>query len=202
MTTSIDFNNNNKNTLYLIIGPSGSGKSTLVHNIQQEFPWLTDVPSYTTRPKRCENETGHIFVTQEEFDKLDLIAYTKFNGYEYGVTKELLDQHSLYIIDKNGIESLYKYNYIRPIITIGLTIPEHICIERLKARGESDESIQSRIRNDMHMFEDYTSYCDILIDATQSQEAMLADFINKVAMFELEMIDDVDLSTVMLDSYI
>lgn len=170
-------------TLYCIVGPSGSGKSTLEYNIKKEFPWLTSVESYTTRPKRCENEQGHIFTTKEKFDTLDLIAYTNFNGYEYGVTEELLDEADLYVIDIEGIKTLRK-NYDRPMIVVGLQCDEETCKQRMLNR-DSLEKVEQRLQNDRVMFKDYTDYCDILIDANKSENEVLAQFIDKVAIFEL-----------------
>lgn len=173
-------------TLYCIIGPSGSGKSTLEKNIKNELPWLKSVESYTTRPPRYENEPGHVFVTKEEFDKFKLVAYTKFNGYEYGVTEELLDKADLYVIDLDGIKVL-KERYQRPMIVIGLTVNEETCKNRMSARLDSVEAINERIENDKKMFKDYEKYCDVIIDANGDENSVLAQFIDKVAEFEMKM---------------
>ena len=89
--------------LYCIIGPSGTGKSTLEENIKSEFNWLRSADSYTTRPPRYDGEHSHKFVSKEQFDKLKLLAYTRYNGYEYGVTKEILDNTDLYVVDLDGL---------------------------------------------------------------------------------------------------
>ena len=52
--------------IYLIVGKSGSGKTTLVEALKKYG--YTSIESYTTRPKRFEGETGHTFITEEEFD--------------------------------------------------------------------------------------------------------------------------------------
>ena len=64
--------------IFLIVGASGSGKTTIVEQLEQRYG-LTSIQSYTTRAARYVGEKGHIFVSDEEFDKLtDLIAYTEF----------------------------------------------------------------------------------------------------------------------------
>ena len=93
--------------LYCIIGPSGSGKSTVVEELNKMGFKSPD--SYTTRPKRFPEEGGHTYITQEEYDNLlNIVAYTHFNGYNYCVTKEMLDGCDFYIVDPDGIETLKK----------------------------------------------------------------------------------------------
>ena len=87
--------------IYLIVGKSGTGKTTMVNRLQNLGP---QVQSYTTRPKRSEDETGHIFVTDEEFDKLqNICAYTEYNGYRYAATQEQVDDATFYVIDPEGV---------------------------------------------------------------------------------------------------
>lgn len=172
-------------TLYCIIGPSGTGKTTLENNLKKEFNWLKSVESYTTRPKRFEQETGHIFISQEEFNNLkNLVAYTNFNGFNYGVTGSYLDQCDLYVIDLDGIITLKeKYQY-RDIIVIGLYANEHVCKYRMLNRGDSRHKVLERLEHDKEKFKGYFNYCDIILDANQSKEKVLADFIDKVTKFE------------------
>lgn len=87
-----------------LVGESGSGKSTLYDLLRDKGYKVVD--SYTTRSPRKENELGHTFVTQEEFNALrgDLIAYTNFNGYDYGTTHEQFKNSQFYIIDPDGVE--------------------------------------------------------------------------------------------------
>lgn len=87
--------------IYLIVGKSGTGKTTMVNRLQNLGP---QVQSYTTRPKRSEDETGHIFVTDEEFDRLqNICAYTEYNGYRYAATQEQVDNATFYVIDPEGV---------------------------------------------------------------------------------------------------
>ena len=55
--------------LYLWVGQSGSGKTTVVNYLEEVYSYKS-LQSYTTRPQRYEGETGHIFVTDPEFDEL------------------------------------------------------------------------------------------------------------------------------------
>ena len=55
---------------FIIVGESGSGKTTIVNELEKRYG-LTSVQSYTTRPKRYPDETGHTFVSEQEFFQLE-----------------------------------------------------------------------------------------------------------------------------------
>ena len=77
--------------IYLFVGPSGVGKTTIVEKLSRDYGFSV-VSSYTDRPMRYDGETGHVFLTKEEFDALpELCAYTEFNGHRYGVTSDMVD---------------------------------------------------------------------------------------------------------------
>lgn len=86
--------------LYLIVGKSGTGKTTIVDYLS---PIGVSIESYTTRPPRYMGERGHIFVSKEEFDKLDVVSYTEYNGYEYGVTPDQIESHTFFVVDPAGV---------------------------------------------------------------------------------------------------
>lgn len=91
--------------MFLIMGRTGSGKDTLA-NILAEKGW-TGVKSYTTRPKRHEDEDTHIFITAEEATTYtDKVATTTINGYEYFATASQVENASYYIIDPRGADEL------------------------------------------------------------------------------------------------
>lgn len=136
--------------LYLFVGKSASGKTTIVNLLEENYNYKP-VQSYTTRPARYEGETGHRFVTKEEFDALeDLAAYTVYNGNYYGATAKQLAEASTYVIDIPGVETLLKSqkNNPRPIRIIYLNAAVSTRIERMVDRDASDIEIISRLHND------------------------------------------------------
>lgn len=93
--------------MYLIVGRTGSGKDYLANLLTKEN--MKMVKSYTTRPKRHENEDTHIFITKEEADAItDKVATTEINGYEYFATASQVNESDIYIIDPNGVKELTK----------------------------------------------------------------------------------------------
>ena len=164
--------------LFLIIGPSGSGKSTLADDLEERYG-LKSVSSYTTRPARYKDEPNHIFISDEEFDSLgELVAYTEFNGYRYGITKEILDSKDLYVIDIDGAKMLKEKYRERPIYSFGLILSEREIIERMRKRGDTEEKIADRINHDKIAFKELSTFCDVLLSASFS-ETQLTDFTYK-----------------------
>lgn len=163
------------NCICLIIGQSGSGKTTIVEQLETKYK-LSSVKSYTTRKPRFKGETGHIFVSGENFDKLtDIIAYTEFAGNRYCATAEQVENNDLYVIDPKGIEfflKAYKGNKIPKIIYIDSDISTRYerMVQRSKEKGNShSDSVGmalSRIANDCGEFYDYihhSAYVDYTI---------------------------------------
>ena len=99
----------NNKPLHLFVGPSASGKTTVANELEKLG--YKQVKSYTTREPRSEEESGHIFVSKEEFDALEnMIAYTEYDGNFYCSTKEQLDEANIYVVDVPGVQTLIE-NY-------------------------------------------------------------------------------------------
>ena len=152
------------NCIFLIVGCSGSGKTTITEQLEQKYG-LKSIQSYTTRKPRYEGETGHIFISDEEFDKLtDMVAYTEFAGNRYCATAEQVENNDLYIIDPKGVDffmKAYKGSKTPKIIFISsnLTTRYERMVGRAETKGKShQEAIESsltRIVNDAGEFYDY-----------------------------------------------
>lgn len=136
--------------LYLFVGKSGSGKTTAANILEAQFDY-TQLQSYTTRPQRHENETGHIFISEEEFDELEnIVAYTKYNNYRYCATEDQLNHTDVYVVDIPGVETLLaKYtNKNRTICIIYFNVSINNRILRMVDRGDSDHAIIERLLQD------------------------------------------------------
>lgn len=93
--------------MYMIMGRTASGKDYFAELLKQHG--LSSVKSRTTRPKRFDEEDTHIFMPQNEADKItDRVAYTKIGEYEYFTTRDDVLDKDFYIIDPIGMVSLAK----------------------------------------------------------------------------------------------
>lgn len=137
------------NPLLLFVGPSGCGKTTVANELECTKTYKT-IQSYTTRAKRYEDEVGHIFISEDEFDNLnDIVAYTQYNGFRYCTTKEQLDEATTYVVDLPGVETLLQnYETTRQIIVFYFDTTVTTRINRMVDRGDSDAAIVSRLHND------------------------------------------------------
>ena len=86
-----------KGRLIVIAAPSGAGKTTLVHALIERNPEFVFSVSYTTRPKRPNEEHGrdYFFVSEAEFRRLDragefLESARVFDNY-YGTSRSQVE---------------------------------------------------------------------------------------------------------------
>lgn len=150
--------------IYLLVGESGSGKTTIQTMLEQKHG-LIPLKSYTTRPKRNSNEDNHIFITTEEFKKLEnLVAYTNFCRNEYCATAEQVETTDTYVIDPAGIDFMKKaYKGEKGIKIVYITSPIHTRIERMQKRHNNFSAVMERIVNDVIEFKDIKQSADYTI---------------------------------------
>lgn len=135
--------------LFLFVGRSASGKTTIANMLESDG--YSQISSYTTRPPRSENEKGHIFITDEEYEKLEnIMAFTLYNGYKYCTTLEQVKNADIYVVDVDGVSTLLdNYNLInRDIEIIYFDSTVYTRIQRMLSRGDSDTQIISRLLTD------------------------------------------------------
>lgn len=168
--------------LIALIGTSGSGKSTLVNKLCRKYGY-TSLKSYTTRAIRDDPEDihTHTFISPDRVAeyKNEIVADNWFNGSYYFCTKQQLDTADIYVTDREGLIKLYN-NYIgKDIIAIYLDVPPEIVAKRMEQRGDSNESILSRLQHDTEAFEGAKEMCDFVCpNLTQEQQGDICEFIN------------------------
>lgn len=145
--------------IVLIVGKSGSGKSTICDRLEKEYG-LRQVKSYTTRPRRGRDDNGHIFISDEELDRLeDICGFTTFDKHRYCATSKQIDNADLYIIDPKGVEYFMKSYVGKKIpMVIYINADEKIRRKRMKERGDSADKIRRRLSYDAHEFGDVEDY--------------------------------------------
>ena len=140
---------NKEHVLLCVLGRTSCGKDTLVSKLC-ERTGLTAITSYTTRPRRNNEGDTHIFSTREEYEQMqvegNVAAYTEIAGNIYWTTIDQLYEHSVYIIDYKGIETLRKLNLPNlRLVTVYINTPDDIRKERaLSKRGDDRLAFMKR----------------------------------------------------------
>ena len=141
--------------LYLVIGRSSSGKDSITAEVCKKLN-KTKVLSYTTRPKRPNEENTHIFIKPEEVQnyKDNIIAYTKIGEFEYFATLSQLHENDFYVIDPKGLKYLKRKLKKTDIELKVIYIYAEQKIRALRAlqRGDSLEVFNKRTKNENKQF--------------------------------------------------
>lgn len=148
--------------LITVAGRNSAGKSLIAKKVA-EVLGLNVVKSYATRKPRPEElEKGlencdHIFVSDEEYDKLENItAETEINGVRYCTTQEILDNSDIYVIDPKGIKDLKERCGSRyKLLQFYIYADADKRAARFVARGESKAKFESREQSEGEQFCDY-----------------------------------------------
>jgi len=174
------------NTIFLIVAKSGGGKTTIVKELGKRYG-LKSIPSYTTREPRHQNEYGHTFVTENEFDKLeDICAYTEIQGKRYGATSEQVNTHDLYVIDVAGVDYFKKhYKGNKEVKVIYINTSDVNCYLRMIKRGDTDEQALERIKIDRVAFAEAKSKANYIVNNDMDIEDTIQNIYEYIKKFEV-----------------
>lgn len=187
-----------KKQTILLIGESGCGKTTVANYLHDTYGY-TVLESYTTRKPRYPNETGHVFITEDEYWNLpNKVAVTLFDNAYYCATKEQVEDSDVYIIDPIGVEMLNQlYDGNNEFIKIHLYTSPNVRLERMKQRGDSDKQCWERIINDITAFKNVSA--DVRMKANNATVEKVGDGIidfikryNKCEQYFVGGIDELD----------
>lgn len=148
---------NKEHTLLCILGRSGAGKDSLADKLC-ERTGLNKLISYTTRPRRENENNTHIFVTDADYEQMlangQVAAYTEINGFRYWSTIEQLMTSNIYIIDPIGVKTLQSLNIPNlRIVTVYIHIPEDIREQRaIELRGDDRSVFRARSFSERNQF--------------------------------------------------
>lgn len=120
-----------------ITGPSGAGKDTAARMFARAtgFPVIC---SYTTRPRRDGETDGreHFFVSRCTAPRSEMLAYTRFGGYEYWTCLGQLGEAAVYVIDETGLLDLEERFADKLCLSEVYVTAGH---DRIKGRGVTRE---------------------------------------------------------------
>lgn len=141
--------------LFVFIGESGSGKTTLVDELVRKYPdQFKKVVTCTSRTPRTGEVDGqdYHFSPKSYFannPKLILVKNPN-DGDSYGTKKDSLfsDTHDLLLSSKPaGIPKLIAHGF-ENIVVVHIRISKELKIERMRQRGDSEQTISDRLESD------------------------------------------------------
>ncbi|MCR5348161.1 MAG: AAA family ATPase [Bacilli bacterium] len=157
--------------MVLLVGASASGKTEIAKYLFSRYGMVKAI-THTTRPMRKgeRKDVDYHFVTVEEFLRLKeanaLVESTEYNGNYYGCSKAECGDDKCIILDPSGIHSFLSLGDSH-IVTFFLRTKESTRLERMRKRGDEEESIRKRLRGDRVTFDpknlppvDYVLDCD------------------------------------------
>ncbi|MBP3713217.1 MAG: guanylate kinase [Bacilli bacterium] len=144
--------------MILLTGASASGKTETAKELKILFG-IKKVVTHTTRKMR-EGEVNNVdyhFVSEEEFKKLQAQDYfvetTLYSGHHYGTSKKEIADDKVVVVETNGARVFLNLNDPH-IVCFRLIAPIEMRAERMRLRGDSQESIKERLANDVTRFAD------------------------------------------------
>lgn len=168
--------------MVILIGESGSGKTTILNKLADLG--FEKAINHTTRPPR-ENEQNitneYKFITKEEFnnmwDRGELLQRAEFNGEYYGISTSSLKKNVVCI---SIVDSVYDIKCRAKelnmedveIITIYVYVSENERIKRMIERGDSKESINTRIKIDREKFARAKEVADYIVENVDIEETV------------------------------
>ena len=157
--------------IIVLVGKTASGKTTVANELCKNHGYKRII-TYTTRPMR-ENEVQDVdyhFFSDEQFNKMvennEFTEYKRYNTahgvWSYGsvVTSEQESSDDCYVIilTPQGLRDLSKK--ISRYIAFYLDVSLESQLERLKKRGDEEQQIIKRLKNDAKDFENVLDIVD------------------------------------------
>lgn len=135
---------NREHMLLCVMGKTSSGKDSLVLKICERSD-LTQIISYTTRPRRQNEGDTHIFTDKETYHNMqaqgNVAAYTEIAGNFYWTTVDQLYENDVYIIDPAGVKTLRELNLPNlRLVTVFINTPDNIREARALNLRKDDKS--------------------------------------------------------------
>ena len=150
---------NRRGRLFVIAAPSGAGKTSLVRALMEREAGLRFSISYTTRPKRPNEQHGrdYFFVGRDEFERMvangEFLEHARVFDNYYGTSRRQVEealaagQDLILEIDWQGAAQIRAA--LPECISIFILPPSRTELERrLRGRGtDAEDVIQRRLRD-------------------------------------------------------
>ena len=175
--------------IIVLVGKTASGKTTVANELCKHHGQKRIV-TYTTRPMR-KNEVQDVdyhFISDEQFNKMvennEFTEYKRYNTahgvWSYGsiitLEQEYSDDCYVIILTPQGLKDLSKK--ISRYIAFYLNVDFKTQLERLKKRGDEEQQIIKRLKNDAKDFKNVVDIVDYSFCTDISSPQRVADAIS------------------------
>ena len=135
-------------------GPSAVGKTYIASLLLSTYPELFEQAKlYTTRaPRPGETGADRIFIPEETFSEMakrgDFVVHGIFGGNHYGFTPESLHPKNKHLLVNIWPWLIPQVSKLDHAVIIGMQAPtdwKSLLIQRMRARGDSEETIAKRL---------------------------------------------------------
>lgn len=160
--------------VYIFMGTSGSGKTAILNELSKLG--IREHVSHTTRKPRLHERNGvhYYFVTDGEFEKLDLLEFAEHSGHKYGVTEteflKNLGEYPTSVIctELSGARQIQQaFPECTTLIYVRANRDE--VVSRMRKRGDSLDAIAKRLAyDDEHDVWNNWVHADYIIENTGS----------------------------------
>ena len=151
-----------------LIGKSGSGKTTIEDTLIREYGFKRAI-SHTSREKRVNDVEGvnYYFVSKAEMERLwetgELVERVDYLDNIYGFVESECKPDRVVAVLPDGLKQLNRRKDLN-IFSVYLDVSYDVRKERMSGRGDSDENVEKRLRNDDEVFAEVESMVDLVIN--------------------------------------
>ena len=142
--------------MIVLTGASASGKTVTALDLQKRYGLIKAITT-TTREKRVGETDGveYFFISKEDFKKRlsenKFVEHSIYNNNFYGCGIDQVSDNKIVVLDPNGLHAFLKLNN-KNIVSFLLIADEKTRKERMISRGDKEENIAQRIKNDVNDF--------------------------------------------------
>lgn len=139
--------------MIVLTGASASGKTVTALDLQKRHGLVKAITT-TTREKRVGETDGveYFFVSKEEFLKRlkenKFVEHSLYNGNYYGCGVDQVSDNKIVVLDPNGLHAFLKLKD-KNVVSFLLIADENTRRSRMVSRGDKEENVKQRIKNDV-----------------------------------------------------
>ena len=139
--------------MIVLTGASASGKTVTALDLQKRHGLVKAITT-TTREKRVGESDGveYFFISKEEFLKRlkenKFVEHSLYNGNYYGCGVDQVSDNKIVVLDPNGLHAFLKLKD-KNVVSFLLIADENTRRLRMVSRGDKEENVKQRIKNDV-----------------------------------------------------